>query len=67
MKNMPPLPALRAFEAVARLGSVVQAADELHVTHGAISQQLRSLEEYLGLSLFSRKGKRLVITAVERI
>ena len=67
MKNMPPLPALRAFEAVARLGSVVQAADELNVTHGAISQQLRSLEEYLGLSLFSRKGKRLLITDDGRV
>lgn len=67
MKNLPPLPALRAFEAVARLGSVVQAADELHVTHGAVSQQLRSLEDYLGLSLFVRHGKRLAITDDGRI
>ena len=67
MKNLPPLPALRAFEATARLGSVVQAADELNVTHGAISQQLRSLEAYLGLSLFTRHGKRLSITEDGRI
>jgi len=67
MKNLPPLAALRAFEAVARLGSVVKAADELHVTHGAISQQLRSLEEYLGFSLFARHGKRLAITDDGRI
>lgn len=67
MNNLPPLSALRAFEAVARLGSVVQAADELHVTHGAVSQQLRALEEYLGLSLFNRQGKRLAITDDGRI
>lgn len=67
MKTLPPLPALRAFEAVARLGSVVKAADELHVTHGAVSQQLRSLEEHLGLSLFQRQGKRLSITDDGRI
>lgn len=67
MKNLPPLPALRAFEAVARLGSVVKAADELHVTHGAVSQQLRSLEDYLGLSLFTRHGKRLNVTEDGRI
>lgn len=59
--------ALRAFEAVARLGSVVQAADELHVTHGAVSQQLRTLEDYLGLPLFVRSGKRLTITEDGRI
>ena len=67
MNNLPPLPALRAFEAVARLGSVVRAADELHVTHGAVSQQLRVLEEYLGLSLFTRQGKRLMVTEDGRI
>jgi len=67
MKNIPPLPALRAFEAIARLGSVVKAADELHVTHGAVSQQLRALEEYLALALFTRHGKRLTITEDGRI
>lgn len=67
MNNLPPLPALRAFEAVARLGSVVKAADELHVTHGAVSQQLRALEDYLGLHLFHRRGKRLTVTEDGRI
>jgi LysR family glycine cleavage system transcriptional activator len=67
MKNLPPLPALRAFEATARLGSVVQAADELNVTHGAVSQQLRALESHLGLALFTRHGKRLSITEDGRI
>nr|MBL8412353.1 LysR family transcriptional regulator [Dechloromonas sp.] len=67
MKKFPPLPALRAFEAVSRLGSVVQAADELHVTHGAVSQQLRALEDYLGFTLFVRHGKRLTITEDGRI
>lgn len=67
MSNLPPLAALRAFEAVARLGSVVKAADELHVTHGAVSQQLRALEDYLGLQLFQRHGKRLSITDDGRI
>lgn len=67
MKNLPPLASLRAFEAVARLGSVVKAAAELHVTHGAISQQLRSLEDFLGMSLFARHGKRLAITDDGRI
>lgn len=67
MKNLPPLAALRAFEAVARLGNVVKAADELHVTHGAVSQQLRALEDYLGQRLFLRHGKRLTITDDGRI
>ncbi len=62
MNRLPPLAALRAFEAVARLGSVSKAADELHVTHGAVSQQLRVLEDTLGVSLFLRHGKRLSVT-----
>ena len=60
--NLPPLNALRAFEAVARCGTVRGAADELHVVHGAISQQIKALEEHLGLSLFVRKGRRLFLT-----
>ena len=52
-----PLNALRAFEAAARLRSVSQAAAELHVTHGAVSRQLRALEEELGLVLFERDGR----------
>ncbi|MCD4486334.1 LysR substrate-binding domain-containing protein [Chromobacterium vaccinii] len=64
---LPPLSALRAFVAVARLGSVVAAAEELHVTHGAVSHQLRSLEEYLGVALLNRKGRRTSLTEEGRI
>ncbi|RBL03500.1 LysR family transcriptional regulator, partial [Xanthomonas oryzae pv. oryzae] len=49
---LPPLAALRAFEAAARLQSVSRAAQELHVTHGAISRHVRSLEQALGTALF---------------
>lgn len=51
-RPLPPLNALRAFEAAGRLGSFKDAAAELHVTHGAISQQVRLLEEWFGASLF---------------
>ncbi|MBE9607991.1 LysR substrate-binding domain-containing protein [Chitinilyticum piscinae] len=62
MNALPPLAALRAFEAVCRLGSVVKAADALSVTHSAISHQLAALEDYLGIALFERQGRRLVPT-----
>ncbi|WP_115528413.1 MULTISPECIES: LysR family transcriptional regulator [Xanthomonas] len=60
---LPPLAALRAFEAAARLQSVSRAAQELHVTHGAISRHVRSLEQALGAALFARQGRGLVLTA----
>lgn len=60
---LPPLAALRAFEATARLQSVSRAAQELHVTHGAISRHVRSLEQALGTALFARQGRGLVLTA----
>lgn len=60
--DLPPLNALRAFEAAARLNSVSQAANELHVTHGAVSRQVRSLEEHLGVALFSKEGRGLKLT-----
>ena len=44
-RRLPPLTALRAFEAAARLGGVSKAADELNVTHAAVSHQIRALEE----------------------
>jgi LysR family glycine cleavage system transcriptional activator len=59
---LPPLNALRAFEAAGRLGSFKEAAVELHVTHGAVSQQVRLLEEWLGASLFERRNRRVVLT-----
>ncbi|MDC7707141.1 LysR substrate-binding domain-containing protein [Vogesella indigofera] len=59
MKNLPPLAALRSFEAVARLGSVSLAAAELNVTHSAVSQQIRLLEDQLGSVLLLREGRGL--------
>jgi LysR family glycine cleavage system transcriptional activator len=60
--RLPPLNALRAFEAVVRLGSMAQAAEALAVTPGAISQQVRLLESVIGVSLFRREGRQLVPT-----
>ncbi|WP_299343036.1 LysR family transcriptional regulator [uncultured Pseudoxanthomonas sp.] len=62
-RPLPPLNALRAFEAAARLGSVSRAAAELHVTHGAVSRHVRTLEEALGRPLFVRDGRGLALTA----
>lgn len=61
-RELPPLNALRAFEATARLGSVSRAATELHVTHGAVSRQLRALEEHLGVALFGKDGRGVKLT-----
>lgn len=60
--RLPPLSALRVFEAAARHPSFSAAADELAVTHGAVSQQVRALEDWLGVSLFERNGKRVALT-----
>ena len=60
--RLPPLNAVRAFDAVARLGSVRAAADELAVTPAAVSQQLRVLEAHLGISLTQREGRGLTLT-----
>ena len=60
------LNALRAFEATARLGSYVRAADELAVTAAAVGQQVRMLEEHFGSALFERQGKKLVLTEAAR-
>ena len=65
-RDLPPLNALRAFEAVARLDSVSRAATELHVTHGAVSRQLRILEGALGMALFVRHGRGLSLTPAGR-
>lgn len=61
-RRLPNLAALRAFEAAARHGNFSRAAEEIHVTHGAISHQVRALEEELGVPLFARHGKRISIT-----
>lgn len=62
LRKLPHLAALRAFEAAARLQSFSAAALELHLTHGAISHQVRALEQELAQALFTRHGKRLTIT-----
>jgi len=54
--------ALRAFEATGRLLSMTRAAEELHLTHGAISRHIRALEEQLGLELFERLTRRIALT-----
>ncbi|WP_371224165.1 LysR substrate-binding domain-containing protein [Roseovarius sp. 2305UL8-3] len=59
---LPSIPSLRALEALDRLGSATAVADELNQTQGAISRQLRTLEEQLGQSLFIRKSRRLTLT-----
>ncbi|MFJ2992178.1 transcriptional regulator GcvA [Pandoraea sp. NPDC087047] len=66
LRRLPNLSALRAFEAAARLESFSRAAEELFVTHGAISHQIRALEQELGTTLFARNGKRISITPAGR-
>ncbi|WP_395382414.1 transcriptional regulator GcvA [Mesorhizobium sp. UC22_110] len=61
-RRLPPLNPLRAFEATARQGSLSKAAAELHVTHGAVSHQIKALEQSLGVKLFERIGSRLKLT-----
>jgi LysR family transcriptional regulator, glycine cleavage system transcriptional activator len=64
--RLPPLNAIKAFEAAARLGSFTRAAEELSVTHGAVSRQIRLLEEWLGTSLFLRTSRNAVPTRAGR-
>jgi DNA-binding transcriptional LysR family regulator len=62
IKPLPPLNSLVAFEAAARHLSFTRAADELNVTQGAISRQIRHLEDYLGRALFARDKRALSLT-----
>jgi LysR family glycine cleavage system transcriptional activator len=66
IRRLPPLNALRAFEAAARHGSFLAASRELNVTAGAISRQVRLLEEYLGVELFRRLPHAVELTDVAR-
>ncbi|QQA42753.1 LysR family transcriptional regulator [Pelagovum pacificum] len=61
-RDIPSLSALRAFEAAARLGSFSGAARELNVTHAAIAQHVRSLEDHFGVQLMTRQGKAMAVT-----
>jgi LysR family glycine cleavage system transcriptional activator len=65
-RRLPPLNALRAFEAAARLGSFTTAAGELHVTSAAVSQHVKGLERYLGVTLFERRPAGLLLTDLGR-
>lgn len=65
-RRLPPLNALKAFEAAARHESFTRAAEELSVTQGAVSHQVKALETQLGLKLFTRERQRLVITEAGR-
>lgn len=62
----PPLPALHAFEAAARLGSFASAADELHLSQSAVSQRIRALEAHLGIALFERLPRSVRLTELGR-
>jgi LysR family transcriptional regulator, glycine cleavage system transcriptional activator len=62
MKRLPPLSTLPVLEAAARHGSFKRAAEELNVTHAAVSHQIRSLEGHLGVTLFARNGRRVTLT-----
>lgn len=64
---MPPLNALRAFEAAARHSSFAKAAIELNVTPGALSHQIRGLEDLLGLRLFERRARGIALTPQGRV
>jgi LysR family glycine cleavage system transcriptional activator len=61
VRKLPPLNALRTFEAAARLTSFTEAASELCVTHGAVSQQIRALEDYFGRPLFTRSHGKVFL------
>ncbi|MGJ3231195.1 MAG: LysR family transcriptional regulator [Oceanicaulis sp.] len=62
MSALPPLNALRAFEAAARKGGFAAAAEELNVTPAAVGQQVRQLEALVGADLFQREGRRLILS-----
>jgi LysR family transcriptional regulator, glycine cleavage system transcriptional activator len=66
-RAMPPLNGLRAFEAAARHLSLTRAAAELHVTAGALSHQIRGLEELLGVQLFERRVRAIALTAAGKL
>jgi LysR family transcriptional regulator, glycine cleavage system transcriptional activator len=67
MTKSPPLRAIQAFEAFGRLGSVTGAAEELGVSPGAVSQQIRKAEEALGLQLLERRGRTVKLTSWGRM
>jgi len=65
-KRLPPLNALRTFEAAARTGSFKHAAEELCVSHSAVSHQIKRLEKHLGVDLFVRKARSVELSRLGR-
>lgn len=63
MPRSPSLTAQQAFDAVARLASIKAAADDLHVTPGAVSRQIKLLEDHFGVALIQRSGRGIILTA----
>jgi LysR family transcriptional regulator, glycine cleavage system transcriptional activator len=61
MRKLPPLNALRCFEIAARHGSFTKAAEELLVTPAAVGQQVRQLEDFMGVALFRRENRHLAL------
>src|SRR5260221_3518594 len=66
IRRLPPLASMRRQAPAPRLESFSRAAEELHLTHGAVSRQVRALEEHVGAALFTRHGKRVAVTAAGR-
>jgi LysR family glycine cleavage system transcriptional activator len=66
MRKIPPLYSIQAFEAASRLGSFMRAAEELHITPSAISHRIRELERTLGVALFHRVHRSVVLTDIGR-
>ncbi|WP_338724950.1 LysR substrate-binding domain-containing protein [Pseudomonas juntendi] len=66
-RQLPPLYALRAFEAAARLSSFTRAGEELSITQSAISRHIRTLEEHFACRLFVRSGRNLQLTEAGRV
>lgn len=64
--DIPPLNAVKAFEAVVRSGNMVRAANELRVSPSAVSHQIKSLEEWFTQSLFARQGRDLKLNDAGR-
>ncbi|VVD94557.1 LysR family transcriptional regulator [Pandoraea eparura] len=66
MRKIPPLATLQAFEAASRLGSFIRAAEELHLTPSAVSHRIRELERLLGIQLFHRIHRSVILTDAGR-
>jgi len=66
MRKIPPLASLQAFESASRLNSFMRAADELHLTPSAVSHRIRDLEKHLGIQLFHRVHRSVVLTDAGR-